>query len=133
MKETALLALLVLALGSARLESGAVAAGGTRVETDVDRTIVRFTATYDNLFGGRFDCVGFRISNNSFTSDREECICSDLSSFPPRTYVGNPYYNVLGAFYTWFSDYDGVTARHVRLIVTDNGDGTGHVDVEAYY
>ena len=133
MKKTTLLTLLVLALASARLESGTGAADGTRVETGIDRTIVRFTATYDNLIGGRFDCVGFRISNDSFTSDREECICSDLSSFPPNTYIGNPYYNVLGTFYTWFSDYDGVTAHHVRLIVTDIGDGRGHVDLEAYY
>jgi hypothetical protein len=79
MKKTALLAVLVLALGGARLEAGAVVAGnGAGIETGIERTIVRFTATYDNLIGGRFKCVGFRISNGSFTSDREQCILTDL-------------------------------------------------------
>jgi len=134
MKKTALLAVLVLALGGARLEAGIGLAGnGARVESDIERTIVRFTATYDNLIGGRFNCVGFRISNSSFTSDREDCIFTDLSSLPPGTYVGNPYYNVNGVFYQWNSDYDGLFAHHVRLTITDNGDGTGHADVEAYY
>ena len=120
----------VLALGAARLEAGAVVAGNGE---QIERTIIRFTATYDNSLGGRLRCVGFRISNSSFTSDTEECIFTDLSSWPPGTYTGNPGFIVNGTRYTWFSDYDGVTAIHVRLVVTDNGDGTGLADVEAYY
>jgi hypothetical protein len=135
MKKTLLLAVLVMALGGgARLEAGnAVAGNGASILTDIERTIVRFTATYDGEIGGRWNCVGFRISNSALTSDREQCIFTDLSTNPPGTYVGNPYYMVNGVFYHWFSDYDGLFANHVRLIITDNGDGTGHADVEAYY
>jgi hypothetical protein len=125
---------LVLALGGARLEAGSALAGnGARIETNIERTIVRFTATYDNLIGGRFKCVGFRISNSALTNDSEDCILTDLSSWPVGTYIGNPYFNVNGLFYTWTSDYDALTANHVRIIITDNGDGTGHADIEAYY
>jgi hypothetical protein len=35
--------------------------------------------------------------------------------------------------YTWNSDYDGVMAHRVRLIVTDNGDGTGLLKLNASY
>jgi hypothetical protein len=40
---------------------------------------------------------------------------------------------VNGVIYVWNSDYDGRQANLVTLIVTDNGDGTGHLDVVAYY
>ena len=65
--------------------------------------------------------------------DSEECTMSDLSAFPPGTYVGDPYYSVNGVPYTWLSDCDARRARLVTLIVTDNGDGTSHLDVVAYY
>ena len=134
MKKTALLAILILALGGASLEAGSAVAGNVAgIETEIERTIVRFTAVYDGEIGGRWNCVGFRISNKSLTRDTEQCIFTDLSSMPPGTYVGNPYYMVNGLSYHWFSDYDGVFATHVRLIITDNGDGTGHADAEAYY
>ncbi len=134
MKKTLLLAVLILALGGARLESGiGVAGNGGRHESDVERTIVRFTADYESPIGGHFTCVGFRISNKSLTRDTEECIFTDLSTLSPGTYLGNPNFIVNGMSYTWSSDYDGQQANHVRLIVTDNGDGTGHADVEAYY
>lgn len=134
LKKTALLAVLVIALGGARLEAGSRLAGnGALPESNIERNIVRFTATYDNLIGGRFKWVGFRISNSSFTSDREDCILTDLSSWPPGTYIGNPYYVMNGVGYTGTSDYDGLVANHVRLVISDNGDGTVHADVEAYY
>ena len=133
-KKTLLLAVLVLAVGGARLESGIVAAGdGARGETELERIIVRFRADYDNLIGGHFSCVGFRVSNKSLTRDTEECIFTDLTSLPPGTYLGNPAYIVNGTRYLWNSDYDGQQATHVRVIVTDSGDGTGHVDLEAFY
>ena len=132
MKKTALLAVLILTLGGARLESSSRVAGND----DLERTVVPFTAEYDNIFGGHFTCEGFRISDiiNRFPRDTEHCTCTDLSSLPPGTYTGHPNFVVNGTQYTWTSDYDGVTvAQRVRLIVTDNGDGTGQVDVDATF
>jgi hypothetical protein len=40
---------------------------------------------------------------------------------------------VNGERHGWRSDYDGRKARSVTLIVTDNGNGTGNVDIVAYY
>jgi hypothetical protein len=97
---------------------------------------VHFTAEYEGLIGGTWTCAGERIRRrppNPFTKDSEECTITDLSSLPPGTYVGNPFFNVNGVLYTWNSDYDGRQANLVTLIVTDNGDGTGHVNVVAYY
>ena len=68
MKKIALLALLGLALGGARLEAGVVLAGnGARIDSNIDRNIIRFTATYEGLIGGTFTCVGFRIHNPGST------------------------------------------------------------------
>ena len=136
MKKTALLAVLVLALGGARLESSSSVAGNdARHESDLERTVVPFTAEYDNLIGGHFTCEGFRISDiiHRLPRDTEHCTCTDLVSLPPGTYTGHPNYIVNGMQYIWNSDYDGVQAQRVRLIVTDNGDGTGQVDIHASY
>ena len=134
MKKIALLAVLVLALGGARLEASVAPAGnGAGIDSDTERNIIRFTATYENIIGGTFTCVGFRIHNPGSTRDSEQCILTDLSSFPPGTYAGSPNFKVNGSFYTWSSDYDGVMASNVRIVITDNGDGTGHADVLAYY
>ena len=35
---------------------------------------------------------------------------TDLSTWPPGTYIGNPNYNVNGQLYTWTSDYDAATS-----------------------
>ena len=132
MKKTALLAVLILALGGTRLvESRSRVAGND----DLERTVVPFTAEYDNVFGGHFTCEGFRISDiiNRYPRDTEHCTCTDLVSFPPGTYTGHPNFVVNGAQYSWTSDYDALTAHRVRLIVTDNGDGTGQVDIDATY
>ena len=134
MKTTAFLAVLTLAMGQARLESSSEVAGNdARRESPAERIIIPFTAEYDNNIGGHFTCVGFRISfsNKLLRRDNEECTCTDLSSFPPGTYTGSPFFYVNGTSYTWSSDYDGVQAHRVQLIVTDNGDGTGEVDVKA--
>src|SRR4029453_5645349 len=131
MKKTALLAVLILALGGTRLESRSRVAGND----DLERTVVPFTAEYDNSIGGHFTCEGFRISDiiNRYPRDTEHCTCTDLVSFPPGTYTGHPNFVVNGAQYSWTSDYDALTAHRVRLIVTDNGDGTGQVDIDATY
>ena len=97
---------------------------------------VHFTAAYQNLIGGFFTCAGVRITKTApkpFTKDSEDCTFTDLSTFPPGTYVGDPVYVINGVEYTWLSDYDGRLANLVTFTVTDNGDGTGHVSLVAYY
>ena len=97
---------------------------------------VHFTAAYENLIGGFFTCAGERITKTApkpFTKDSEDCTITDLSTFPPGTYVGDPTFIVNGVEYSWQSDYDGMLGNLVTLIVTDNGDGTGHVALVAYY
>ena len=97
---------------------------------------VHFTAAYQNLIGGFFTCAGERITKTApkpFTKDSEDCTITDLSTFPPGTYVGDPYFYVPPTLVSWFSDYDGRFANLVTLTVTDNGDGTGHVALVAYY
>ncbi len=134
MKKTMFLAVFILALGGARLEAGSALDGnGTRPEVGIDRLIAPFTAVYDNIIGGTFTCEGVRVSNRSLIRDTEECTLTDLSTWPPGTYIGNPNYVVNGTGYVWNSDYDGAQAHHVRIIITDNGDGTGHASLEAFY
>jgi len=133
LRKIALLAVFGLALGAARLEAGVAIAGNQTRSDSPERNIIRFTATYDNNIGGTFTCVGFRIHNSGLTKDLEQCILTDLSSWPPGTYMGNPDFQVNGVFYTWNSDYDGAPANFVRIVITDNGDGTGHANVLAYY
>jgi hypothetical protein len=97
---------------------------------------VHFKAAYYNGPGGFFTCAGERISKTApmpFTKDSEDCTMTDLSTWPPRTYVGNPFFTVNGVSYSWISDYDGRGANQVTVIVTDNGDGTGHLASVAYY
>jgi len=97
---------------------------------------VHFTAAYYNGPGGFFTCAGERISKTAprpFTKDSEDCTMTDLSTWPPGTYVGNPFWVVNGQFYSWLSDYDGRGANQITVIVTDNGDGTGHLASVAYY
>ena len=97
---------------------------------------VHFTAVYEGQIGGSFTCAGERIRKRApkpFTKDSEECTITDLSTFPPGTYVGNPFFSVNGVPYVWNSDYDGREANFVTLNVTDNGDGTGDVEIVAYY
>ena len=98
---------------------------------------VHFTAAYQNLIGGFFTCAGERITKTApkpFTKDSEDCTVTDLSTWPPGTYVGNPFFEINGVpGYFWISDYDGTQANLVTFIVTDNGDGTGHLALVAYY
>src|SRR5215831_16572220 len=80
---------------------------------------VHFTAAYQNIIGGFFTCAFLLISKTAprpFTKDSEDCTMTDLSTFPPGTYVGNPFFTVNGVSYTWSSDYDGSPANQVTLI-----------------
>jgi hypothetical protein len=140
MKKIALLAVFVLALAAVRSDSsvgvpnnGSYSSAGARSNGAMT---VHFTAAYQNNIGGFFTCAGERITRtapNPFTKDSEDCTMTDLSTLPPGTYVGNPFLIVNGVSYNWFSDYDAKTANSVTVIVTDNGDGTGHVAAVAYY
>ena len=135
MKKTALLAVFILALAAVRSDSSVAVSSGRRPLNNGAQT-VHFTAAYQNIIGGFFTCSGERITKTApkpFTKDSEECTITDLSTFPVGTYVGDPFFDVNGVTYAWDSDYDGQQANHVILIVTDNGDGTGHIDVVAYY
>jgi hypothetical protein len=140
MKKIALLAVFVLALAAVRSDSSVgVPRNGSyssnRVVNNGAQT-VHFTAEYQNAIGGFFTCAGERIMRgppNPFTKDSEDCTMTDLSTWPPGTYVGNPFITVNGLLYGWNSDYDGRMANSVTVIVTDNGDGTGHLNVVAYY
>ena len=140
MKKIALLAVFVLALAAVRSDSSVgVPRNGSyssvRVVNNGAQT-VHFTAAYQNVIGGFFTCAGERITKTApkpFTKDSEDCTMTDLSTWPPGTYVGDPVYVVNGVEYVWNSDYDGTQANLVTLIVTDNGDGTGHLALVAYY
>ena len=140
MKKIALLAVFVLALAAIRSDSSVGVPNNGSYSSDGvlnnGAQTVHFTAEYQNIIGGFLTCTGERIRRrppNPFTKDSEECTMTDLSTFPPGTYVGNPFFNVNGVQYWWNSDYDTRMANLVTLIVTDNGDGTGHIDVVAYY
>ena len=141
MKKIALLAVFVLALAAVRSDSSVgVPRNGSyssvRVVNNGAQT-VHFTAAYQNLIGGFFTCAGERITKTGpkpFTKDSEDCTMTDLSTWPPGTYVGNPFITVNGVpGYGWNSDYDGRFANSVTFIVTDNGNGTGHIALVAYY
>jgi hypothetical protein len=136
MKEIALLAVLVLVLGGARLEAGPERGGsgagrewGLGLIEDDECTRIHFKAEYESPIGGFLTCEGFRI----VTRDSEQCTMTDLSTFPPGIYRGTPTFHVNGSPYHWNSDYDGVTALKLYVVVSDNGDGTGHLYIDAHY
>ncbi len=140
MKKTVILTVFVLALAAVRSDSSiGVVNNGSYSSVGVVNNgaqTVHFTAAYQNLIGGFFTCAGERISKTTpkpFTKDSEDCTMTDLSTWPPGTYVGDPVFVVNGVGYTWNSDYDGTQANLVTFTVTDNGDGTGHVSLVAYY
>jgi hypothetical protein len=96
-------------------------------------TTTQFNASYLNARGGYFTCSGVRIVKDApkaFIKDSETCIITDLASWPAGTYQ-----NVGG----WASDYDFWTLGQLRIsvsntfVITDNGDGTGTLEISAYY
>jgi hypothetical protein len=135
MKKIVLLAVFVLVLAAVRSDSGVNVSSG-RLNNGAET--VHFTAAYQGVIGGFWTCTGERIRRrspdpNPFTKDSEECTFTDLSTLPPGTYFGDPYFSINGVLYQWNSDYDARMAKFVFQTVTDNGDGTGHIDVLAYY
>jgi len=97
-------------------------------------TTAQFKASYDDSSGPHFECSGARIvkaAPKAFTKDSETCVISgDLSNWPVGTYE-----NVGG----WVSDYDYFVNGIFNLslsntfVVTDNGDGTRTIQIEAYF
>ena len=125
------LAALFLVTVAALLTSANLAAAGE----NTGASTAHFTATYDNgsSFGGIFTCSGERIvktAPKAFVKDSATCKISDIATWPAGTYIiGGTGPD--GA--VWFSDYDGATAVSGTLVVTDNGDGTGTMNIAAYY
>jgi hypothetical protein len=135
-----------LALAASLLSAGSALAGN-------GAQTIHFTAVYDS-----FTCTGERIDKTApkaFTKDSETCTYTDLSQFDPAgTYAIVPRTEPVGPGEThWASDYEywavGTsgpncipewliygclrTAVSGTIVVTDNGDGTGTLDVVAYY
>jgi hypothetical protein len=129
---------LALTLAGTLLSAGAALAGNGAETT-------HFTVAYAS-----FTCTGERIvkvAPNPFTKDSETCTYTDLSEFdPPGTYAIPPMF--------WVSDYEiGYVARGSptcdsfpqypdvcirvavsgNIVVIDNGDGTGTLQITAYY
>jgi hypothetical protein len=97
-----------------------------------------FTADYYNGPGGYFTAAGERIvktSPKAFTKDSETILISDTSTWPAGTYTldANGDFVILGVTYFWLSDFDGQMAVSGTIVVTDNGDGTGTMEVVVYY
>lgn len=90
-------------------------------------TTVKYREGFTHTIGGVWTCTGVRVVNKDYTKDSFECTITNLETLPAGTYVNS----VFG--YGWLSDYDGVGTYNFTLIVTDNGDGTGHVEGVAYY
>jgi hypothetical protein len=117
-----------LALAVAGTANAATAANGA--------TTTHFTAAYLNGPGGVFTCSGERIVKTApkpFTKDSETCTISDVSTWPPGTYpiVTTPL-PPPAMWAMWFSDFDGQQAVSGTVVVTDNGDGTGTMNIDAY-
>ena len=99
---------------------------------DNGATTTQFTASYDSSLGGHYECSGVRIVKTGpkgFIKDSETCTITDLASLPAGTYVNWP----------WASDYEFFVLNQFRvaasdtMVVTDNGDGTGTLEISAYY
>jgi hypothetical protein len=108
--------------------AGAGVATGVATASNGAKT-THFTAAYFNGQGGFFTCSGERIvktAPKAFTKDSETCQISDVSTWPPGTYV-------IPTTAFWFSDFDGQIAVLGTIVVTANGDGTGTMNIDAYY
>ena len=132
-----------LALAAALLCTTAVLAGN-------GAHTAQFTASC-----GSFTCAGVRIVKSepkAFIKDSETCTFTDLTEFAPGNYtiVGQAVPESSTESH-WASDYDIINtpanspgcipgppvcfrvAKSGTIVVTDNGDGTGTVEISAYY
>ena len=135
--------------------SSATAHSSTQLTTRVQgqnngAQTTHFTASYFNGLGGFFTAAGERIvktAPQAFTKDSETILISDISTWPAGTYTLIPTYipgfgwaglfhlpqfpSFIGFF--WNSDFDGQVAVSGTIVVTDNGDGTGTMNLDLYY
>lgn len=130
MKRLWLLAVLVVVLAGAGVATGVATAGNGAKTT-------HFTAAYFNGQGGFFTCAGERIvktAPKAFTKDSETCQISDVSTWSPGTYpIVTSFLPPPALSAIWFSDFDGQQAVSGTIVVTANGDGTGTMNIDAYY
>ena len=103
-----------------------VAAAGNGAEP------THFNASYTDATFGPVVCSGeniYKTAPKAFNKDSEDCTI--LNGFPAGTYVG--------AFGGWNSDSSapshsaGLHTDNVTFVVTDNGDGTSHLSIVAYF
>lgn len=114
------------------------------------------TTVHFNVAYASFTCAGERIvkaAPRAITKDSESCTFTDLSEFAPGTYAITTGPESATASH-WASDYElfvvgtagpgcdpvwvpfGYCIRQAisgTIVVTDNGDGTGTLEVTAYY
>ena len=130
MKRLWLLAVLVVVVAGAGVAPGVATANN-------GATTAHFTAAYFNGQGGFFTCSGERIvktTPKAFTKDSETCQISDVSTWPPGTYpIVTSFLPPPALSAMWFSDFDGQQAVSGTIVVTANGDGTGTMNIDAYY
>jgi hypothetical protein len=75
---------------------------------------------------GPVTCAGERIvktAPNAVVKDSEDCTI--LNGYP-----AGACHDEFGG---WLSDFDGQFTHNVTIVATDNGDGTSHEYVVAYY
>jgi hypothetical protein len=131
LKKFRLLALFAVLIAAVCVTASVAVAGN-------NATTTQWKASYDLPgLGGHWECSGARIVKDApkaFIKDSETCTFSDLSTyFAPGTYTQ--------ADFGWLSDYEyfvlspssnRLATSHTTLI-TDNGDGTGTLQISAYY
>jgi len=133
LKKFRLLALFAIMLALALVSAtNAVAKDGTNNGATTGTASVAYTWY---VGGGLWTCDVTRIvktAPKAFTKDSESCQVSDVASliFPPGTYDATLF---------WYSDYDyfvngtSVVPTSGKVVISDNGDGTGTVNIVAYF
>jgi hypothetical protein len=130
------LPVLLFVLLAATFVTVSVAAGGNGGGA---ASTTPFKAQYFNGQGGYFTCSGAHIEKTgpkAFVKDSETCAMSDVSTWPAGTYPIVPPPPPSEAVASWYSDSPliaGTYAVSGTIVVTDNGDGTGTMQITAYY
>ena len=130
-------ALLLGAISSARADITTDSTAGAKGQNNGAET-THFTNDYYNGPGGFFVAAGERIvktAPKAFTKDSETILISDISTWPAGTYTldATGTFFIFGVEYFWSSDFDGQIAVSGTIVVTDNGNGTGTVELALYY
>jgi hypothetical protein len=131
-------ALLLGAISLARADITTDPTAGAKGQNNGAET-THFTASYFDGLGGQFTAAGERIVKTgpkAFIKDSETIQMSDISTWPAGTYTldatGAFFVSGVGPFF-WQSDFDARIAVSGTIVVTDNGDGTGTMNLALYY